>query len=195
LEQKKLIQIKTGAGGGTVICPVNIQPVSDSLDLLLRYQKISLRELAEFREAVEGLVAARAALKAKKEDINQLNAILESIKKHLDSGMFEWDEIMREDSKFHLYLATIAGNRVFESVLFTIYDNINRYFNQFLPRTNRIFLNIYKDLFNITQAIKERDSNKALAIVQNHVKKFNRMMETGEKGQKGQKGKAAIHEE
>ena len=66
LEQKGLITIKTGVQGGAVICPIDTKQMSKSLDLLLRHQKISLRELAEFREAVEGFVAAKAAQKAKK---------------------------------------------------------------------------------------------------------------------------------
>jgi DNA-binding FadR family transcriptional regulator len=181
LEQKKLIQIKTGVRGGAIVCPVNAQPISESLDLLLRYQKVSLRDLAEFREAVEGLVAAKAAQKAKKEDIKQLIIFLESIKNHLYADELRWDEIIREDNKFHLYLARIAGNRVFESVLYTVYDNINRYFEQFLPRDRGILEKIYKDLCKIREAIDKRNSNKAKILVQDHVRRFNRMMEDGEK--------------
>ena len=66
LEQKGLITIKTGAHGGAFICPINNRQMSESLDLLLRHQKISLRELAESREALEGYVAAKAAKSAKK---------------------------------------------------------------------------------------------------------------------------------
>jgi DNA-binding FadR family transcriptional regulator len=77
LEQKGLITIKTGVRGGAFICPVDNKLMSESLDLLLRDQKITLKELAEFREAVEGLIAAKAAQKAKKVDLRQLNNILE----------------------------------------------------------------------------------------------------------------------
>jgi DNA-binding FadR family transcriptional regulator len=48
----------------------------ESLDLLLRNQKISLKEPAEFREDVEGLLAAKAAQKAKKADKERLNLYL-----------------------------------------------------------------------------------------------------------------------
>jgi len=65
LEQKGLINIKTGVQGGAIVCPVDTKLMSESLDLLLQHQKISLRELAEFREEVEGLLAARSAQKAK----------------------------------------------------------------------------------------------------------------------------------
>jgi len=57
LEQKGLITIKTGVQGGAFICPVNNKMMSESLDLLLRQQKITLKELAEFREAVDAYSA------------------------------------------------------------------------------------------------------------------------------------------
>lgn len=111
LEQKKLIQIRTGMRGGAVVCPVNTQPVSESLDLLLRYQKIDLKELAEFREEVEGAVAAQAARKAKKEDIKKLTSLIETMKTLCDGGQESWRETIKVDNQFHLCLARIARNR------------------------------------------------------------------------------------
>jgi len=177
LEQKKLIEIRTGMRGGAIVCPVNTQPVSESLDLLLQYQKIDLRELAEFREEVEGAVAAQAAKKAKKKDIEELTHFLESIKSLLGDGREIWREVIKVDNQFHLCLARIAGNRVFESILTIVYDNIFRYFDRFLPKEKRVTERIYQDLCHIVEAIKQRDSQKTKALVQDHVRRFDRMME------------------
>lgn len=177
LEQKKLIQIRTGVRGGAIVCAVNTQPVSESLDLLLRYQKIDLKELAEFREEVEGAVAARTAQRAKKEDIQQLTTYLDSIKALCKTGQESWREIIKVDNQFHLSLARIAGNRVFESVLMIIYENIFRYFDRFLPKDKRVGEKIYQDLSRIVEAIKERDAQKTKMLIQTHVKRFDRMME------------------
>lgn len=181
LEQKKLIQIRTGMKGGAIVCPVNTQPVSESLDLLLRYQKIDLKELAEFREEVEGAVAAQAARKAKRKDIKELNSFLESIESLLNGGRESWREAIRVDNQFHLCLARIAGNKVFESVLMIIYDNIFRYFDRFLPKEKGVTERIYQDLCNIVEAIKEKDSQKTKILIQSHVKRFDHMMETNRK--------------
>jgi GntR family transcriptional repressor for pyruvate dehydrogenase complex len=181
LEQKKLITIKTGVGGGAFVCDIDTRQMSESLDLLLQYQKVSLRELAEFRENVEGLVAAKAAQKAKKEDLEQLKILLYSIEKILNSGELRWDEYIAADNKFHLILARVAGNRIFESVLYTIYENINRYFERFLPKKREIIERNYQDLSKIAGALEKRNSNKARDLVQRHVKYFNRLMEDGEK--------------
>ena len=60
LEQRGLIEIKLGMSGGAVVKALTTREVSRSLDLLIRYQRVSLRDLAEFREGVEGIVAGLA---------------------------------------------------------------------------------------------------------------------------------------
>jgi len=181
LEQKGLIAIKTGVRGGAIVCPVDTRQISESLGFLLQYQKVSLGELAEFREEVEGLVAAKAAQKAKKEDLRQLAGFLEKIKSHLNASELRWGEIVTEDNKFHRSLARIAGNKVFESVLCTIYDNINLYFDQFHPKERVTAEKNYQSLKKIKEAIEKRDSVKAQILVQEHVKRSNLLMEKNRK--------------
>ncbi|MCX8118038.1 MAG: FCD domain-containing protein [Desulfobacterota bacterium] len=181
LEQKKLIQIRTGARGGAIVCPVNTEPVSESLDLLLRYQKVGLKELAEFREEVEGAVAERAARRAKKEDIEELKAYLGSMQPLLEDGRNTWREMIEIDNQFHRCLARMAGNRVFESILTIVYDNIFRYFDRFLPRDKKVVERIYKDLSGIVEAIQMKDPQKTKALIQDHVRRFDRMMEANRK--------------
>ncbi len=177
LEQKGLITLKTGVHGGAYICPINSKQMSESLDLLLRHQKIGLKELAESREAVEGFVAARAARCAKRADLTELRGLLESIRDHLDAAEFDWKGVIIKDTEFHLSLARIAGNRVFESLLETVYKNITRYFDRFLSRERALQEKNYHDLRKIVEAIENRDSRKARVLVQNHVRYFNRIME------------------
>jgi len=177
LEQKKLIQIRTGMKGGAIVCSVNTQPVSESLDLLLRYQKIDLRELAEFREEVEGAVAAQAARKAKREDVAALASYLESLEGLRKGGPETWREAIKIDNQFHLRLAKIARNRVFESILTIVYENIFRYFDRFLPKERKVTERIFQDLSAIVEAIKGKDSQKAKRLIKDHVKRFDRLME------------------
>jgi DNA-binding FadR family transcriptional regulator len=182
LEQKGLIRIRTGVRGGAIVCPVDTKLVSESLDLLLRYQKIGLGELAEFREAVEGVVAAAAARKATRDDVQVLRGFVRTIETRLASPDFDWDAIVREDNKFHFALARITGNRVFESVVQTIYENIYPYFDRFLSRERRLMERNHTDLVAILEAIARRDANRARTLVQNHVRYFNRLMEHGKNG-------------
>ncbi len=178
LEQKGLVTIKTGVHGGAFIC-INNRQMSEGLDLLLRHQRISLRELAESREAIEGFVAAKAARNAQTGDLRQLRSILETIRDHLDAKEFNWKEVIVKDSEFHLCLVKIAGNRVFESILDTLYKNINRYFERFLSKGRDLQEKNYQDLCRIVEAVEKRDSKTAQALVQDHVRYFNRIMEKG----------------
>jgi len=177
LEQKGLITIKTGITGGAVVNALTTDQISESLDLLIRYKKVSLRDLAEFREGVEGIVAGLAAERAKSEDITQLEELLAEAKIHLEHGIGNWDEFIKADNKIHLTLAHIAGNYIYESVLKTVYRNINLYFGQFLPRKEKLLRENYQDLHEIVEAVKNGQAAQAHLLVQNHVYRFNRLME------------------
>jgi len=65
LEHKGLIEIKTGMKGGAVVRQLNTEQMSESLAMLIRSGKASLPNLTEFRWDLEGVVASRAAAKAR----------------------------------------------------------------------------------------------------------------------------------
>lgn len=181
LEQKGLITIKTGVYGGAVVKAMTTQQVSESLSFLIQYQRVSLRHLAEFREGVEGIVAGLAAERAKKDDIGRLKHLLYKAKEQLDQGISHWDEFIHIDNSLHMALAEIAGNPVYESVLRTVHDNINRYYDWFLPKEERILQENYQDLCAIVKAVEEGKASKARQLVQDHVDRFNLFMEERKK--------------
>jgi GntR family transcriptional regulator, transcriptional repressor for pyruvate dehydrogenase complex len=177
LEQKGLINIKTGVSGGAVVNALNTNQISESLDLLIRYQRVSLRDLAEFREGVEGLVAGLAAERATNNDIDRLEQLLVEAESHLEHGISHWDEFIKVDNNLHLALAQIAGNPIYESILKTVYENIRLYFSRFLPKKDELLRENYKDIWEIVGAVKNREAAKANLLAQNHVYRFNRLME------------------
>jgi GntR family transcriptional repressor for pyruvate dehydrogenase complex len=177
LEQKGLIDIKTGVKGGAVVKDLTTRQVSESLALLIRSQKASLRDLAEFREGVEGMVAGLAVERATQQDVRQLKSLLKEAKAHLDAGTERWDAFIQTDNQIHMALARMARNPIYESVMQTVYDNINRYFDRFLPRKEDILKENYRDLCDVIKAVEERQASKASRLVQGHVYKFNRLME------------------
>lgn len=181
LEQKGLIAIKTGVTGGAFVKSMSTRQMSESLDLLIRFQRVSLRDLAEFREGVEGIVAALAVERVTEEDKGILKDILEEAERHLESGTSGWDDFIRSDNRFHLALADMARNPVYKSVIRTIYDHIYRYFDRFLPREETLLREDYRDLCDIFDAIEKKQASRAHMLVQNHVYRFNRIMEERER--------------
>jgi len=182
LEQKGLLEIKTGVNGGAIVKTVTMHQVSESLDLLIRSQKVSLRELAEFREGVEGIVTGLATKNAKKRDIAALKELLKKAEVYTKEGVQYWDQFIDNDNEFHLTLAKIAGNRIYESVLKTVHDNINRYYNQFLEKEENVIKTNYLDLCGIADAVILGDPVTARDLARKHVRRFNKFMEKAETG-------------
>jgi GntR family transcriptional repressor for pyruvate dehydrogenase complex len=189
LEQKGLITIKTGVKGGAVVNQPTTDQVTESLHLLIRYQKVSLRELAEFREGIEGIVAGLAVQRAKREDVQHLKKLLREAENYLESGTYSWDDFIRTDNRIHMTLARVARNPIYESVLQTVYDHIHRYFDRFLPREEKILRENYNDLVEIIRAVEEGQASKAARLVQDHVCRFNKLMEQKRRKETGGKEK------
>ena len=183
LEQKGLIKIKLGVGGGAVVRSLSTREVSRSLDLLIRSQRVSLKHLAEFREGVEATVAGLAAERAKPEDIALLKGLLKKGAACVEEAGAEWNEFINIDNAFHMAIARIAGNPIYESVIKTIGENVHRYFDRYLPREEVFIRQNYRDLCDILDAVEKGEASMARLLVQNHVYQFNRIMEENAKGE------------
>jgi DNA-binding FadR family transcriptional regulator len=181
LEQKGLIAIKAGAYGGAFVKAVTAESMSESLGFLLKFRGVTLTELAEFRAYLEGITAALAAQRARKTDLLELKHILEAARAHLQSDPPPFDALLRIDSRFHQTLAKASRNRLFLSVLQTVYDNMHQYQDKYLPREEKVTRMLIKDLNDITMAVKTGDSERARHLVQRHVQKFNRLAKEAQK--------------
>ena len=126
-------------------------------------------------------MAAKAARKATKEDLEKLTSRLELLKTYLNADELNWESNVEENSNFHLSLARLAGNMIFESVLSTFYENINKYHDQFLLKELWVLEKSYKDLCDITEAIREGNSDEAEFITRRHVRIFTQIMEERER--------------
>ena len=186
LEQKGLIQIKLGVGGGSVVRSVDTDQISESLALLIRSQKVSLNHLAEFREDVEGIVAANAASASvavrinHSDHIQNLKNLLEDARKCVEQGSSRRDQFIDIDKQIHMNLAQIAGNPIYTSILHSIHENIHRYYDRFLSMEERELEENYQDLCNIVRTVEAGNAGEARKFAQEHVQRFNRYMKQRE---------------
>ena len=176
LEQKGLIEIKLGVGGGALVKPVTTELVTETLGLLIRHQKVSLDHLAEFREGVEGNVAGLAAERATKADIMKLKGLLAEARNHLERNVSNWEAFVRIDEQVHIALPLITRNPVYTSVLQMVHDNIHRYYESFLPREEHVLWRNYQDLCDIVRAVEQGLAEEARSLAQHHVRRFHRLM-------------------
>jgi len=177
LEQKGLVAIKTGVNGGAWIQGANTKPMTDSVAILIRQQKVSLQHLAEFRKMMEGHISEQAAKNADKSDIKMLKDILCDAAAHIETKPSGWKEFHKLDAKFHRTLALIAKNPLLEANLTAVHDNIQIYFHQYLPWSEALLNENFNDLCRIAAAVEQRDPASARSIAEDHVSKFNALME------------------
>ncbi|NNL77630.1 MAG: FadR family transcriptional regulator [Desulfobacterales bacterium] len=181
LEQKGLIQIKLGVGGGAMIKTANTEQIGESLDILIRSQKVSLSHLCEFREGVEGDVVALAAERATNADIKRLKELLKEAKRHAEKGGSHRDPFLEVDKKIHLALSQISRNPIYISVLKMVHNNIHSYLDSFLHMEKRELMENYQDLYDMVQALEKGDAAKSKSIAQSHVRRFTEYMEKEKK--------------
>lgn len=177
LEQKGLIEIRTGVSGGSLVREVNSDTLSDNLGLLIRNCTVSLSDLAEFREEMEGSVAALAAQRAGEGDVAALKGLLTEAEVNLKKGRAGWDAFIRTDEQVHLALARMSGNLLFLTVLQSLYVNIHTYYEKYLPRNKLLLQENLADLSAIVAAITAHDAETARTVAQSHVRHFNSYME------------------
>ena len=176
LEQKGLIDIKLGVSGGAVIKAVDTEPVTESLALLIQHQKVSLEELAEFREGVEGNVAALAAGRATPAEIVKLKDLLENARECVRTGVAAWEEFCEVDNAIHVAIAAASGNSVYGFVLRMVHGNIQKYYEAHPLKDERILQENYDDLCEIVRALEKKQATAVKSLVQGHVRRFNRYM-------------------
>ena len=176
LEQKGLIDIKTGVGGGAVVRSPDTGKVSESLDLLLQSQKVSFDQLAEFREGIEGTVAALAAKRASSDDIRSLNELILKEGSLLQNPGIDWQELLRMDVRVHVAVARAAGNPVYTAVLQMVHENILGFSERFAIKDRTVLEEIYRDHVDLLRAVENGRAEKAKILAEDHVRKNNRYM-------------------
>ena len=180
LEQKGLIEIKLGVGGGSVVKDVNEDQVSESLALLIRSQKVSLNHLAEFREDVEGIIAAHAAKRCTEADISHLRELLKKARKCLDQGTSQRDAFIEIDKQIHMTLAAVSQNPIYISVLHSVHENIHRYYEKYLSMAERELNENYEDLCDLVDRVEKGQADEARELARDHVHRFNQYMKKRE---------------
>lgn len=188
LEHKGLIEIRLGVNGGSVVKSIDSAQVSESIGLLIRSQNISLIHLAEFREDVEGIVAAHAAARHTPEDIRLLRQLLAKAAECIKQGNSRQKAFIEIDKQIHMDMAAITGNPIYISVLHSIHDNIHRYYDRFLSMDHRDLRENYRDLCEIIQAVENGQADLARKLARNHVLRFSRHMERRAKSEDSGRG-------
>ncbi len=175
LEEKRLIEIRPGKSGGVFVRSVFSKESSGKkLDLLIRFNKVTLDDLAEFRESVEGNIAAVAAQKADQADMRRLSHYVDKAGNCIDRGSSYVGTHIAYDQKVHLVLAQITRNPLFTHIIQTTH-NVDSYFDRFMQMEKKSLKNNFSDLMQIAGAVSLRQPGRASDLSRNHVRRFNQL--------------------
>ena len=175
VEAKGLIRIAPGKNGGMFVSCDPVKILADNFELLTRLDKITLTDLILLREKLEGDAARIAAQKADKDEIEDIENLVDTAGDFIGQGYGCTEKLIAADKKLHLSLAKIAGNPLVVYSLSAIY-NLDRYFPQFHKLETGLMAENYNDMTNIVMAVSNHNPEAAQTISIRHIRKFNHLI-------------------
>jgi DNA-binding FadR family transcriptional regulator len=169
LELQGFVRKKHGVG--MMIINESEQAALDMLQLMLKRNGSTMEELMEVRYAIELRTTKLAAINASKTDIEEIERHLQIMKSNISTI----EEYVRADINFHQAVAKASHNTVFEFILNTIRPLLEEMIQKTLKFEHRPELSM-KYHENIFEAIYERDPEKAVEAIKEHLKATNKML-------------------
>ncbi|MFC7456287.1 FadR/GntR family transcriptional regulator [Brachybacterium sp. GCM10030267] len=175
LESQGIIDVRVGGGrgSGAVITGSPRSSMGDVLELQLALGQYSYDDIVETRMALESWSCLRAASVTDEQTIEELDAILQA----MDVPDIAVREFNRLDVEFHATIARSAGNsltRDFMQILrHAVHSQIIDAYNA-LPDWRHRAEDVRQEHRAILAAIRDRDGQRASALVVAHISDFFR---------------------
>lgn len=167
LEHDGIVRIKKGPGGGLFLSEGNLVQVIDSIFFAMQWEKISFDTLMETRKTLEDRIARLAAIRAGKEDIREIEHILEKMEP-LD---LSHDLFVQYDTDFHVALAKSAKNKILFIFMVAVKELHNRVV-KYSELHDHLFPAAREYHRKILDAVKDKDPDKAAEMMAEHLDYF-----------------------
>ncbi len=155
LEGRGFVKIKRGPKGGIFADDGFHRPMSEALGRLVDSGKVGARDVFEVRRLIEPYVAAEAARRATKGDMDEIEALLNLCRDNLD----DCETLQRLRGKIHIQLAQATGNPVLIIIMNALIELLRKYFRDFHEKElERRFVEIHEE---ILQAIRDKKPERA----------------------------------
>ena len=151
-------------GEGTSVAADGGKFLGKIIEWRLITEKHDIENLLEVRIGLEGVAAAKAALRATQADVDKLQDLIKKMKTELRNQK----QFTALDLDFHITLAKASGNTLVIDLESMIRSQLARGLSKVLLLPNAIPLS-YKEHTLIFEAIKERDSEKASDAMHAHL--------------------------
>ena len=164
LERLGFIIIKTGVFGGAYVTDKAMRSFSNTLYDIIKMNRIDFHELLETREIIEPGIAALAAAKRTKEDIQQLEDLIALRDKSIQANKIpiivniDWHQAVAVASKNQLLCLVV------DAIAMTLNDEFKKI--SLSLEDHRVILDYHK---KITACIKDGDIRGASKLMREHV--------------------------
>ena len=162
LESLGLIEIRPGEG--TFVREVSIDALVEPLALLLTSHREAIVELFEARRLLEPALAALAAARATRDEIQEMERILEEQAKEIAEGRTG----LVQDAAFHGAIGAAAHNRAITRLAHAIMDLLTQSREESLNTPGRPQRS-HQDHRRILEAIRARDAHAAQQAMLEHL--------------------------
>ena len=171
LEVSGLIKIKKGHTGGIFIADAYHKPLRNSLKNLVSSGKVTVDQIFDVRLLIEPHIAMLAARRAKKEDIERLQALMKDSAQHQDDP-----NILKQNNlKFHLLLGKASGNPILSMLIESVIEILVEFSFDFLDLSfEKHFFRVHND---IVQVITQRKPEEAKRLIEQDVLEVKRKLE------------------
>lgn len=167
--------IKIIPRSGPIVLEYNSRGIKKPIHEAIEVKQISLREVKEFREVLEGATASWAAERRTEDDIRDIhNCLLQ-----MWESTSDYEAFLQLDVEFHQLLAVAAKNRASELILSSISEVSRELTRQSLSQKSARAVKqrcklIYKLHLDIYEKIRDKDPEGARAAMIYHLNVFER---------------------
>ena len=147
---------------------VMVGQFSESIKHLLMHSEDSLDNLKDARLLLESHVAELAAENRTEDDIAKLETIVDTQASHSQ----DTTQILEQDQLFHIYLAKISQNSIYETLVTSLFEWMKIFHRQEVRAEGLEELTI-KEHHEIILQIKNKDSAAAAKIMRTHLRRSN----------------------
>lgn len=162
LESLGLIEIRPGEG--TFVREVSVEALIEPLARVILSQREAVLELFEARRLLEPVIASLAARRATKEEIQEMEHILDDQAKEVTAGRTG----LAQDAAFHAAIAGSARNRAITRIVNALMDLLTQSREETLQTPGRPTRS-HQDHRRILDAIRRRDEVEAQQAMLNHL--------------------------
>ena len=169
LEQKKLITIKLGAGGGAIVREFNTELIAENFSLLIQGRQATLSQCISLAAEVSGLLASLAAAKAGSKDVGALKQLVAQLTMMMEEQQEDTELRLQMDILLFAELGRIAGNPTYIFLLHAILQVIG---DQVAGQTtDHGAQQYYQEIRMIVYAVAKNDRKKAALLTRKHVQR------------------------